>query len=379
MNSVADFLKRTAERNGYSRDRFEEKNVPTDYSNITVFPFFGDIRSSCIASSFILNRYRAESKSSKYFIVASWPGLQGLFPYADEYWSLNDTAHLKTFYERSQGFSNKSDIYTVNLRNFNEFFRDVVDYKDISVYHENGFTNKFFENYKDTKRFLPFIPSSAMLGRDFNKDLATFPGYKIFIHPSLFSKQWSEGSSKNVHTSKNFWIDLVKKLLEAGYTPVIWQNFLSHDISQDFIGKCVFISENDITRVLSAMRSTGFVLDIFNSISRLSLIARCPFLCVDERARYFTQKDYELDDLYPELKKDYIFTFSTIMTNGTPNGWNQDIFKSILVKLENILPELNRDDLPSTKESTDLVSYNKQVRKNKSKRMGIRFFKLPKD
>ena len=379
MNTVIDFLKRTADRNGFTRERFEESKIPNDFSNITVFPFFGDSNSLTILSSFLLHRYRVENKSSKYFIMASWPGYQAFFPYVDEYWSLNDFAHIKTFYERSQGFLNKSDLNTIYLRSFNEFFRDIVDVKEIGQFYDNGFTNKFFENYKDTKRFLPFIPSAAILGKEFNRDLATFPGYKIFLHPSFYAKQWSLGTNKNVDISKQFWIELINSLIEAKFTPVIWTNYLSYDVSDHFIGKCIFLKENDMSRVLAAIRATGFALDVFNSLSRLALMARCPFLQVDERARYFNQKEYEIDDLFPPVFKDNIFTFSTIITNGRPFIWRQDIFKIILSKLDKIMPELDRDVLPSTLETLEFISYNKNVRKNKSKKLGTRLLHIVKD
>lgn len=379
MNSVVDFLKRSADRNGFTRERFEESKIPNDFSNLTIFPFFGDIRSLTTLSSFLLHRYRNENKSSKYFIVASWPGYQGLFPYVDEYWSLNDQAHIKSFYEGSQEFSNKSDLNTIYFRNFNEFFRDVIDIKELNQFYNNGFTNKFFEQYKNIKRFLPFVPSAALLGKEFNRELTTFSGYKIFLHPSFYAKQWNSGKSKNLPIAKDFWIKLVDYLLSKNFTPVIWSNYLSYDISQDFIGKCIFLKENDITRVLSAIRATGFVLDVFNGLSRFALMARCPYLQVDERARYFSQKEYEIDDLFPDLIKDYIFTFSTIISDGNPFIWQQDILKSIVLRLNKILPEVDRDALPSTLESMDFISYHKSVRKTKSKKLGVRFLHIPKD
>lgn len=379
MSSVVEFLKRSADRNGFTRERFEESKIPNDFSNITIFPFFGDLRSLTILSSFLLHRYRSENKSSKYFIVASWPGFQSLFPYADEYWAVSDYAHIKSFYEASQDFTNKSDLNTIYLRNLNEFFRDVVGCKELCQFYENGFTNKFFEQYKDVKRFLPFVPSAAILGKDFNREIATRPGYKVFLHPSFYAKQWYLGRSKNISIKKEFWISLVNSLVSNNITPVIWTNYLSYDISQDFIEKCIFLKENDISRVLSAIRSTGFVLDVFNSLSRLSLMARCPYLQVDERSRYSSQKESEIDDLSASLFKDHIFTFSTIITDGNPLNWRQDILKSINSKLNKMLPELDRDILPSTLESIDLVPYNKNVSKSKSKKLGIRFFHVPKD
>ena len=129
--NVIDFLKRSADRNGFTRERFEEGKIPTDFSNITLVPFFGDNRSLIVLSSLILHRYRQEVKNSKYFILASWPGYQGLFPYVDEYWGMNDVPQLKKFYENAEGFRNKSDLATIYVRNLNEFFRDVVYVKDL--------------------------------------------------------------------------------------------------------------------------------------------------------------------------------------------------------------------------------------------------------
>lgn len=380
MNSVIDFLKRAAERNGFVRERFEESKIPTDHSNLVILPFFGDIRSLMVMSSLLLQRYRQEVKNSKYFILASWPGFQGLFPYVDEYWAINDEAHLNKFYEQSEGFRNKSDLTTIYTRNLNEFFREVIDPKEISQYYQDGITNKFFEKFTTTKRFLPFVPSSTVLGKDFNRDLSTKAGYKIFIHPSIFAKQWNVGKSKNVRAKKEFWVELVEKLLANNYVPVIWQNYLSYDISQEFVGRCIFIGETDIVRVLSAMRTTGCVLDVFNSLSRLAILARCPFIAIDERSRYNNLKEYETDDLCgSEISKGYIFTFSTIISDGNPYNWNQDIFQSILRKLDVFLPELNRDEWPSTGETTDVVPYKKFVRNNEQLKLGIKLLKITRD
>jgi len=380
MSSVVEFLKRSAERNGFVRERFEERKIPTDHSNLIVMPFFGDLRSTMVMSSLLLQRYRQEVKNSKYFILASWPGFQGIFPYVDEYWAINDEAHIKKFYEQSDGFRNKSDLTTIYTRNLNEFFRDVVDYKELIPYYQNGFTSKFFEKFSTTKRFLPFVPSSTVLGKDFNRELSTKAGYKVFIHPSIFAKQWHIGRSQNIRTKREFWTELVEKLLANNYVPVIWQNYLSYDISQEFVGRCLFIGETDVVRVLSAMRTTGCVLDVFNGLSRLAILARCPFVAVDERSRYTNLKEYEIDDLCAsDIPKEYIFTFSTKISDGNPYNWSLDIFQSILKKLDSFLPELNRDEWPSTGETTEVVPYKEYVRTNERIKLGTRLLKITRD
>jgi len=380
MTSVVDFLKRASERNGFIRERFEERKVPTDHSTLTIMPFFGDTRSMAVMSSLLLHRYRQEVKNSKYFILASWPGFQGLFPWVDEYWAINDEAHIKRFYEQSEGLRNKSDLATIYLRNMNEFFRDVVDYRELEPYYHDGLKNKFFQKFVNLKRFLPFVASATILGKEFNRELSTKAGYKVLIHPSVYCKQWHNGRCRNIRAKREFWVELVEKLLANNYVPVVWQNYLSYDISQEFVGRAIFIGETDVVRVLAAMRATGCVLDVFNSLSRLAMLARCPFIAVDERSRFTNQKEHEIDDLCGlEVPREYIFTFSTIISDGNPYSWSQDIFQSILRKLDKFLPELNRDEWPSTGESTEVISYKELVRTNERKKLGTRLLKITRD
>ena len=375
MNSVADFLKRAADRNGFTRDRFDERRLPNDFTDICVMPFFGDYRSMMVMSSFLLHRFREEIKGSKYFILASWPGFQGLFPYVDEYWSFNDAAHLVSFYENSYGFKNKSELSTIYVRNLNEFFRDVVAPTEFDSIYHGGFTNKYFEKFVDVKRFMPFVPSGTILGKDFNRELSTRAGYKIFIYPSLFAKQWHIGKPNNIRIKKEFWIELCNFLLQHNYQPVVWQNSLSHDLSPDLTQRCIFVQETDMIRVLAAMRSTGFVLDVFNSISRFATLARCPYLAVDERARYQNVKEYEIDDLCENKYCDHIYTFSTLLS-GTSASWSNDLFSCIVKRLDKMLPELNRENWTTTAESVLSLKYKDLVRKRAQKKLGTRFIKV---
>lgn len=380
MTAVADFLKRAADRNGFRRDRFVEDNIPTDFSNVCIVPVFSDIRSMVVLSSFLLNRYRVENKGSKYFVVASWPGYQGLFPYADEYWSMTDEAVLKRFYEGSEGLRNRSDLAVVYARNLHEFFRDVVDINDIGKLYRYGLTNHFFDKYKDTRRFLPFVPSASILGRDFNRELATRSGYKVFLHPSLYVKFWHHGMSENVRANRDFYIQLIDAMVERNITPVVWQNFNSYEVAGDVGDKAIYFREPDVIKALAAMRSTGCVLDVFNGLSRYAMLARVPFLCMDERTRYNATKENELDGLLgSQIPKQYIFSFSTLLTTGTPLHWATDAFPSICNRLDKFLPELNRDEWPSTAESNEIVSYDKLVRVHKPKKLGTRFIRVVQD
>lgn len=380
MNDVNDFLKRAAERNGFSRDRFEERKIPTDVANISVVCFFGDVRTAFILSSLLLRRFREEKKGSKYFILCSWPGLQGMFPFVDEYWSFSDKSQIKRFYQESDGFHNRSDLATIYFRNLNEFFRDVINLRVLDDVYFNGIKQGFWDEYKHVKRFLPMIPSSAILGKDFNRRLNEHGGYKVFVAPSLFIRQWHLGKTVNIPAPRSFWIELVNRLIQDKFVPVIWNHYLTHDISEEFTDKkCVVFSDNDISNVMSIMRATGCVLDVYNGTSRLALCARCPYMALDERQRYIATKEFELDDLCGlKVPKQYIFSFSTIISEGNSEIWKADTFKNITNRLNNFLPALSRDQWPSTSESNEIVRYE-TVRKKKVKKIGARLLKITRD
>lgn len=379
FNVTIDFLKRACERNGFSRERFEEKNIPEASSSIVVCPFFGDFRTLLFLNGIYFHRLRKENKNSKYFILASWPGFQGICPYADEYWGINDYAHLKQFYEGAEGIANKSTYSRSFYRYLNEFFKDVVPEKQFGSFLKNGLSNSFFSEYKETEVFLPFVPSGSILGADFNREISTRAGYKVFIWPSIYGKRWHNGSSRNIKIPFDFWSSLVEFLLKNDFCPVLWKNFFSYDLSTEFAGKCLFFNQPDVTRAMSAMRSTGCVLDVFNGLSRFAITARCPFVCVDERSRFLNVKENEFDDLFGRsLPKKYIYSFSNIVTDGHQGVWDQDLFVSIGDNLNQFLPSLNRDDWPSTSEVLQVRSYKKFVRTENHKKIGTRFIKVPK-
>ncbi|MFX7025283.1 hypothetical protein ABTI08_20470, partial [Acinetobacter baumannii] len=78
------YLQLAADKCGFVREQYAEADMPTSLSNVTVLPFFGDMRSQFLLTSLILPRYLTGQKDGRYFIMASYPGLAGLFPYADE-------------------------------------------------------------------------------------------------------------------------------------------------------------------------------------------------------------------------------------------------------------------------------------------------------
>ena len=80
-----------------------------------------------------------------------------------------------------------------------------------------------------------------------------------------------------------------------------------------------------------------------------------------------------------ELPKQHIFTFSTIITDGTIEMWNQDILQCIVSRLNLFLPELDRDNWPMTSEIYEKVSYEEVVREIEPLKLGIKLLKINRD
>jgi hypothetical protein len=376
MLDTISILNNAAEKSGFIRARFSDKDVPTDISNVTVFVYFGDIRHASILSSVLLKRYREESKGSKYFILCSWDGMEGLFPYVSEYWGYK--GGWKSLYPHVDGWKNKSEALLPAIRSLNRYFSEITDFESFLPYYDNGLKELFFDKYNHVKRFRVSLPSATVLGNDFNRDLSKRPGNKILLFPSLTINTWKMGRVEQSPVAKSFWISLAKKLKNEGYTPVVLMHGLTHNISSDLPDDCVYLSTNNLLHAMSAMRTVGCVLDVFSGISRLAILARTPYVCCDERVRYGASKEYEIDDLCgADIPREYVYSFSQIHTKGE-HVWENNLFDMLVHKLNMLFVDLNRDSWPSASQGEEVIPYS-TVRKIKSKIFGTKFIKIEKN
>lgn len=377
-----EFLNKAAQKCGFTRERFVEENIPTDNSRICVMPFFGDLRSLFILSSLLLNKFRNEEKGSKYFILCSWKGCENIFPWVNEFWGLNDNDGLYSrMYSKTSSFDNTSEEMLKIYRNLNTyFFEDLIIPKDeFKNVYNFGIENEYWTRYKKIRKNFPEINSSAILGKNFNHDLINKPGYKLFIYPSIYMQSFKNNSIINFKVNKDFWIFLIDKIQKLNIVPIVYKNSFTYDLSEEEkLSNCIFYKDDNIKNMLSVMRSSGCVLDIFNGISRFAIMARCPFIRIDERNRYIKYKEYEIDDLFAlNLTRKYIFSFTNIIENGNHELWETNLLETLVNTIGDFLPIINKDTLPSVKECNEIISYD-FVRKKNLKKMGVKFFKLPK-
>lgn len=381
MFQTAEILKRAADKINLKRIKFAEKNIPTSVENIVVVPFFGDIRSSFILSNILLKRIKDESKSSKYIVLISWPDQVGLYPYVDEYWTVDDS-NLDRLVNKTDGFDNKSPTYPMIVRELNYWFYDLILPKDLKIYYDNGIKQGFFDAFKVIKTYFQSIPSVASLGIDFAKKISD-KELKVFIYPTKEVYTWKHDGLHKVNVSQDFWLYLVKRLVENKFYPIVYKDIFCYDLSLDLVGNInesnwIQIANQDIIKVLGVMRSSC-VLDIFNNISRLAIAARAPFICFDERNKFKNLKDYEINDLFAKnIPNDYIYGFSNTLTAEDVSQWDTNIINIIISKLNKFIPKINKELLPSTVESENTVLYE-NVRKYKTKKLGSKFIKIERD
>ena len=211
MIDISEYVKRVASRTAFKREFFIEKNLPTQPGAILAIPFFADLKSTIVMSSFLLNNFKQVSRD-RYLILCSWPGLHGLFPYVDEYWSLTDNSALKSLASEANNFYNTSALATEIGRGVIEGF-DVMMARDFQKFFNKGFTETFWQTFTEPQRFLPQVPSPTLVVGDFKSQMDRRSGNKIVVYPAAKMRSWQLGRSENLSISKEFWKTLIERLL----------------------------------------------------------------------------------------------------------------------------------------------------------------------
>lgn len=383
MTQVNEFIKRAATRSGFKREFFVEKNIPTTLSNLMIIPFYGDIRSTFNLSTFLLKQYKEKNKDL-YVIVCSWPGFHGLFPYVDEYWTLQDESVSKTLALEANNLYNSSGLALELNRSLLEV-SNILSGKELKAWHDKGFTKKYWEDFgvstgasthKQIMRYLPEVVSGTKLSDAFVREMETKKGRKVVVFPATKLATWHRGQVVYMPVLRSFWDTLIETLLAEGFMPVIYQNWFTYDMSREFTDRCIYMVPRNVSDVLAAMRHIGLVLDVHTGISRLAIAARTPFVSVDERMMFIEGGDCEIDDLCCDMPRKYIFSFSTMLMSGGPSDWKDSLLDNIMVTLKNFNPT-DRSNWGATTESYQTVSYEK-VRQRKAKRLGVTFINSSK-
>jgi len=368
FQSIPDLIARYAQECGFERERFVDVKLPSDFDKVVVILFFGDFKALALASMFLLKPFCENVLKDRYVIFCSYPGMGGLFPWVDEYWHIADELSVSDLLTKSSGFVNNTSKVELLEKQFRRRFFTVLTNENFSLYYDKGFTTTFFDNFKKIDRYFPSVVNwrgetdMAMRGKD-----------SVFLFPVTEGKCWDRGKEVSLKFPKEFWIKLTERFLDKNFLPIIYQNQITFDISSNFGERCFYCTDRNFLSVLSAMRATGCVLDVFSGISRMALIARCPFIFMDERQRYVQSKEFEINDLSiaGEYPYRYIFSFPTVISSGN--------YFEIIDQLVNVSVDFisanKKIDLPFGGESCKQISYD-IVREHKARKLGIHFIKI---
>lgn len=369
--NIANFVARAAQQSGFERERYADNKLPQDLDKIVAILFLGDMRATSILSTLLFKPYVEKVLQGKYVIMCSYPGYGSLFPSANEYWSVSDNLLIPDLMNNAFGFRNldkKVGTFGIQLR---RHFYSVITEDDFLPFYDKGLTPAYFDRFKKVERYLPAVTSWR---NDLSMSLAQKGGRCIFLSPSMTGRVWNRSEDREmlVRFPRDFWVTLVERFLSEGYTPVVHHTQGNYDLSQNFGERCFYCSDRSIVGVMGAMRATGCVLDVFSGISRLAMVARCPFMVMDDRQRYATSKEFEVNDLcIKKVPYRYMFSFPTVIESGN----YAEVIDHIMNVAAKFVPQVAGIELPSASESCEEVSYD-VVRQHKARKLGIRFIKV---
>lgn len=361
MSEFKDVIRRIVEKSKFKREKFDEVLLEKNYSNVIIVPFFGDSKSEFLFATTLLHKVLEKYKDS-YKIVCSWPGASYIYPYVHEYWTIDDADMLLNLKKNVNGFSNdKNDIDKMFFRYFDHvlFGQELIaDY-----YDQNGFTKKYFEVFNRINYRLPSVLSANISNIKLSNNKKN-----ILVYPNKYAKLWNSGRTTTTLTDEGFWRHLINSLLSKNLHPVVCHFYDTHDMRKYFNEKVSFIESPNLMYLLSVMRSSDCVLDVFSGISRYAIMARSPYFSCQERQCYFNCKEYEIEELFAKnIPKKVSFSF--LPFNGSTT-FDQSV-DLIINKLMEFLPNIDRNALPTSVEINSDLPYN-EVRDRELKMLGLR-------
>ncbi len=326
---VSHFLQRAADKLGYNREFFAEKDIPKDTSDIRVLVCLWDVRSLSIFSSLIFNQLR--KIENKYIIMVGWPGFKALFPNVNEFWSLKSLSEYRALALGASDGSNRSDALLPLVRGLNYYFEDVQE-EAVLDYFDNGLTERYFREFKNIHKFLPNIQS---LNSQFQSQINNKKKC-VILFPSIKINLWRARVLEKIDISKDFWLYLCKRLLKEGYTPFLYQNQFTYDLSPELTDQCLYMGAEKLEQILAIFNQVGLSIDIFSGISKFALIARCAAIVVDQHLRYVDQKDYQFDSLMQTNQVKNIYSFPLTASQGDEESWRVGFVDNLLNNLKEI-------------------------------------------
>jgi len=368
---ISEILQAAVTRGNFYREKFDSKNVPDNMQKIIVIPIFGDISHILVFANYIFPAMRKDiNLKDKYIIIVTWKGFNKFFSQADEVWSLQNNDNVDRFYEKSEGFTNKSDSLNVVFRSLNEYFRNVVDPAKFSNQFHFGFKLDNIKN-KNVEIIKNNLPNINYLNQKIINQIVGLGEKKVFLIPFKFLRQWNLGKVNNYKISSTFYANTINSLNKKGFKCVILKNYLTFDLSKDFVDdpNNIFVQEDDWFLVMSYMLSTGMYVDLFAGLNCLAIYCGCRSVTVVERNMHVVSNANDLELCMNDKIIDHkLFSFFEL---------NYNLIDKKLFFIDKLVCQI--DELGETKIDVNSLNYNidldatvsKKIKKLQPKFIGL--------
>ncbi len=301
VNEINKILDGSANKCGMIREKFTESKVPFDFQKIHIIVYFGEFDHLFVFNNLILPHLRNKTQyKDKYIIFVTWNGFANLIENVDEVWSLKNHDVNERLYEKSNGFKNYSDAFTIINRNLNEHFRNVVKAEKFEDMFCHGFNFQFYKNDKLILVKKHECANVNYLSRgvldEINK-LDTSSRY--FIIPFKFIRLILNGKSCYYKITSNFWQTIINRMIQKQNSVVLLKNSFTYDLSSYFVENknVCFVQENNWYNVIGYMKQTNMFVDFFGGLSCFAQHGECPNISIVERSYYNQMNLEQIEDL----------------------------------------------------------------------------------
>lgn len=371
-----DFLNRAASSAGLRRVRYDSQKQTTDPYNSIVLPLFCDRRYLYVASTLLGGLLREKRYGSRYFIIATYPGMADIFPFADEVWEPSRPGSASPILNQVEGFGENSPHVNSLIRSLNRFM-ETIDPSDLREFYDDGIKRKFLEDFGPLERSLPDVPSAMLLGENIARKIKSSQ-QSVAVIPSKYGFTWERGKSRKLVVSSAFYNSWVERLLKEGYNPIIIQFPECHDISGNH-ENLLYFKEPIAKEALAVLRSAGILVDFFGDVKFMGYLARCGVVSFEERSRFSRLREFELiQSTVPDLPKEYCYNFSYTVETGESQSWNNNFFDLAIRRIKKIEKRIFRDEFPPATQLREEIDYRRIVRE-KIRKLGTRLIQIPLD
>jgi len=369
--TVNDFLSRAAARCGFVRESYLEKLTPSAYDKISIIPFFGDLLGELVFPTLLFRRLLESELSDRYVIVVTHPGRSFLYPEANEVWGVSGDEVYDDLFSGADGLKANTARSNYFYQALNRFFPRVHDMGVISNWYNRGLTGKYLDSFgKIVVDWPPVVGSKPEVLRQIGERAGT----KVFMAASKKIHLVDRGGrDTKIFAPKAFYVFLAKSLIDAGFHPVFWNGPDCYDVSGDLPGRVGIITDRSLSGAVAAARSCGFVLNTFNDIFSVGILARVPYLMVEERKRYFALNLFEIEDIMETSSPKPYFSFA----GSIPENNYRETALAIAAKTIQVRDEGFSQPGLNVIQSSQEADYGK-VRRRRANKLGFRLFNPPK-